>query len=1306
MSTIGSIHEPEEILNTTLNRFRSLDLSPEVQQIVAVRATMRVLPLIYNTGAPSRFDHDELRNLVAGLNFAIIGLRTRLGSERTIGFLIESAYRDTNPDGAGEPGGHTRAATHCAVATHRLLQSEPDAAIAEAARAIMSLETSIVRPMSQFIAALQADIDHFEADAPNPATDSLDRPLWDPEHTPPDAIATHIEELGQDQATAVLSAYQSWCDGKIDWVGAGSALEEWITEKAQPGVLSKYDEDLHRIGKLQAIERLKSARISDYEKVVSEAFQLFNLDGSQDQAAIATRAAQRVMLLVSLGNHPKNWEHEAQEVTWQVENALHLALCAIKIKPREISHRAFESAYQYLTDLSGLDSPDLYSDPDKPGAAGIKARAACAAAAYAATLRFAEDITPANAIKFAAIAAWHQKSLLPFSEVLGHEIESARPGSAQDLLADPLWAGSTAPTWASPITSEALPGEPSRDQHLKKTYFTWCRDGVDWVATTDMATGWLKTNLDNKNETEAAREDRDELIRFELERIRMIRSREELAEFSEIETYSQTVVTAMYGIPSSRKKAIFAIRALQRAWILTGHSGGLECWGGSSSENLGLLEVAIHLAICMAIGTPSGDGLQNKPGLGRLIDEIHKRLKKLSDESGRDPTLGGYSPSIESAMCAAAAHAVNIFRQSLGNEVAVPNIKLIDQHGKSVRLDSDVLGNNVVAMNFLCTSCETCRQMGANFTRLSDQLTKDDQKLVSVIIDPETDQSMARAKSLYGGSRWTLLGGSKPEIDQLLSSHELFSTGDGVHKPFTLISYGAKRTWIRVDGPTSHDNLLAMMEENFTSEESLETAATVSQAISGVWAAAEIEGEKCKQLFTDALKLDFENRQTSGAAASELLQQPIWPDDAMSDEAKAFLKTVRRDFGHRTADLDHKQRMIKQYEAWERRGANLQRSAEFVTAWLQCAGVDDGAMRDLRSLLLGAHSAVRAARPEAWVAGDAPTSIDRLGMKAYVDALADVLEHEQTKLPLTVSIEGEWGTGKTSFMKQLQRSLEGDVPTEKKGFGRKALGRVASVWFNPWRHESAESMWMALAEEMVRQLKAERTVPWRLRQWLKVHYRIALLGIGGSLAGVAWSLSAIPWEGFQWSALFSDHLRQSVGLFSSVATLIMFGAWFWNGSKSPRRLLSKLKSTRSYAKQISFVEQFHKDFAKIVKLYSKNRRCVVFIDDLDRCEARVASDLLQAINLLVSHGHDESNEAKVIFVVAVNREKVAAGFAQKSEHIIPYLYPGAEGERRTRAARDFGFEFMEKFIQLPFRVPLTINPPPEFDTLHNEAPQV
>jgi predicted KAP-like P-loop ATPase len=94
--------------------------------------------------------------------------------------------------------------------------------------------------------------------------------------------------------------------------------------------------------------------------------------------------------------------------------------------------------------------------------------------------------------------------------------------------------------------------------------------------------------------------------------------------------------------------------------------------------------------------------------------------------------------------------------------------------------------------------------------------------------------------------------------------------------------------------------------------------------------------------------------------------------------------------------------------------------------------------------------------------GDLPTGDDNLGFEPYVQALAEFLLNPSTHGPLTVSVEGEWGSGKSSFMLQLQHRLANiaDAPGPLR-----QLRTPLTIWFNAWRHDEDEALWAAFASE-------------------------------------------------------------------------------------------------------------------------------------------------------------------------------------------------------------------------------------------------
>ncbi|WP_420714937.1 KAP family P-loop NTPase fold protein [Corallococcus sp. bb12-1] len=323
---------------------------------------------------------------------------------------------------------------------------------------------------------------------------------------------------------------------------------------------------------------------------------------------------------------------------------------------------------------------------------------------------------------------------------------------------------------------------------------------------------------------------------------------------------------------------------------------------------------------------------------------------------------------------------------------------------------------------------------------------------------------------------------------------------------------------------------------------------------------------------------------------------------------------------------------------------------------------------------------------------DTPASEDEIGFQPYVDAVAAFLLDERTQAPLTLSIEGEWGAGKSSFMTQLEQSLS-----------RKHARRT--VKFNAWRHDKDEALWASFAIEFARQIAPRGRIAqfWKrllvvkrtfnLREGFPALIRllagVPLLAIVAVLL-VRWLLNMDqPPEWLRWFTDASLALKTTVlaliGALSTSPLLKKLVEFVGN----PLQLdLSKLVTAPDYQGRRPFLEQFHEDFRTVLDVYvgPEIDKAFVFIDDLDRCEVPRAAELIQALHLMIP------DNTKLIFVLGMDRDIVAAGIAQRQSDILPLLTARALGGDRADAASpyralEFGHAFLDRFIQIPFRIP-------------------
>jgi len=84
---------------------------------------------------------------------------------------------------------------------------------------------------------------------------------------------------------------------------------------------------------------------------------------------------------------------------------------------------------------------------------------------------------------------------------------------------------------------------------------------------------------------------------------------------------------------------------------------------------------------------------------------------------------------------------------------------------------------------------------------------------------------------------------------------------------------------------------------------------------------------------------------------------------------------------------------------------------------------------------------------------DQPADEDQPGFPSYARTLADILADPGTRTPLTIGVFGDWGRGKTSLMRSVQRRLEeGGAPRFP----------VRTVWFYAWLYSREQALCRAL----------------------------------------------------------------------------------------------------------------------------------------------------------------------------------------------------------------------------------------------------
>ncbi len=329
----------------------------------------------------------------------------------------------------------------------------------------------------------------------------------------------------------------------------------------------------------------------------------------------------------------------------------------------------------------------------------------------------------------------------------------------------------------------------------------------------------------------------------------------------------------------------------------------------------------------------------------------------------------------------------------------------------------------------------------------------------------------------------------------------------------------------------------------------------------------------------------------------------------------------------------------------------------------------------------------RCAAP-ARVGNDQPTADDSLRFSPYVAALGDVLT--TTATPLTVGVFGSWGVGKSSLLLMLEDEIKKTV----KSPGGEVAASPRIIRFNAWQYSQEDAIWRALLSRVIEEFKPKSCskddnvdkLPPEQKDELSEDDQRHLHNL----------------EDMQ-AALYRDVDREEVGDFtfdwSEMAKGGLKGAMKLGLSYVPGlSLLADLKSTsegmtqnwaedvlgafgrergRIHVDRLTFLEQFRDKFEGLIReTLGANERLYIFIDDLDRCLPEKAVEVLEAVKLFL-------DVERTVFVIAVDQNVITEGIRVKySDFALSEKSDASIGRLPIR-----GEEYLEKIIQLPFRLP-------------------
>ncbi len=149
----------------------------------------------------------------------------------------------------------------------------------------------------------------------------------------------------------------------------------------------------------------------------------------------------------------------------------------------------------------------------------------------------------------------------------------------------------------------------------------------------------------------------------------------------------------------------------------------------------------------------------------------------------------------------------------------IPDVILLNQDGKPVRLKQLLETDQPVVVDFIYGTCTTiCPILSAGYSHLQRKLGDNSGavNLVSVTIDPENDSPAVLKKYLENYQAkpgWDFLTGSRMDIERVMTAFDAYFRDKMDHKPLTFIRSPSDGKWIRLYGLLSGADFLNEYEK-------------------------------------------------------------------------------------------------------------------------------------------------------------------------------------------------------------------------------------------------------------------------------------------------------------------------------------------------------------------------------------------------------------------------------------------------------------------------------------------------------------
>lgn len=280
---------------------------------------------------------------------------------------------------------------------------------------------------------------------------------------------------------------------------------------------------------------------------------------------------------------------------------------------------------------------------------------------------------------------------------------------------------------------------------------------------------------------------------------------------------------------------------------------------------------------------------------------------------------------------------------------------------------------------------------------------------------------------------------------------------------------------------------------------------------------------------------------------------------------------------------------------------------------------------------------------------DNETRVDMLNNRAIANTIVKLI-NESANHPISIGVHGDWGAGKSSILAMIEEQF----PSRKED-------EIVCIRFNGWKHQGFEDAKLALMSAILSEITRHREMTEEAQSVAKKLWKnINWISVAKTVGSVACSVaSGVPPINLLTGLL--DRLKSDV--------------------KDSEKVLGAIDSVGNYLDEakvfedISLSKEFHEFQESFEKLLEETniKKLIILIDDLDRCLPTVTIETLEAVRLFLF-------SKSTAFVIAADEAMI--------EYAVGSYFPDYPAEENHSNGYQYSKRYLEKLIQVPFRIPV------------------